>query len=222
MKRSIYAIFGILLLSSTAYADEQTQGWFNTSLNWNITDEWVGNFATSTRSTDEFEDIGTVQVGVDLGYKLNDKWTIYQGFVWDGSSFNTERKDEFRPYQQVVYKQKFGDWTLALRTKLEERIFDYHNNDLSMRFRQQVRGEYALNDKWYLAASEEVFVNINNVEGLRNKAGVDQNRVFGGVGYNLTEQAKVEVGYLYRWVHGFDVTEDVDQHILYTGFNYSF
>lgn len=69
-----------------------------------------------------------------------------------------------------------------------------------------------MNDLWYLIAAEEVFLNLNTV-AWGPVAGYDQNRVFAGIGYRLTNTTRAEIGYLNNFINR-DLVEDLDVNFL--------
>ncbi len=84
-----------------------------------------------------------------------------------------------------------------------------------MRARYLLR--FALPLKWrlYAVVSDELFVNLNSVENgpLR---GIDQNRLYAGIGRQMSNQVRMEVGYQQQYVNASDPTDDRANHILMT------
>lgn len=202
---------------------EDFRGWYNTNIVWGMGQNWLGNVGSSVRTGEGFDSVDQLQFFGALGYRLNENWALWQGFLWQRSDFSVVGKDEYRPFQQLTYKEKYGDWTFSTRSRLEERILDWHAGDVSLRFRQQFRGEYALTDTWYVAGTEEVMFNLNNVVGTNRLEGVDQNRAFAGVGYVIDKNTKIETGYMHRWSHDLTgVVGDSQDNIWQTALNLSF
>lgn len=221
MKRTVLGFFWMMMLiSMSAYADDDMQMWIPIKAQGHFTDNILWSMDMETRMIDDISEFGSQSVAPALGWKINENWSIWQGFKWEGKYDNASDTwgHEYRPYQQLSAVYKFGDFAIKSRTRFEERIFA-NGDDMSLRFRQQVRGEYALSDSWFLAASEEMFVNANDT--VARPDGFSQNRLYGGVGYKMTPNATLEMGYMRRWDNGFSGS-DKDTNILMTTMGFSF
>jgi len=74
---------------------------------------------------------------------------------------------------------------------LEQRFIDnpLSGNDTQHRARYFLRVTYPLNDKWFLTAYDEVFINLQNEF-------FGQNRLYGAVGHKFSDKLSTQVGYL--------------------------
>ena len=111
---------------------------------------------------------------------------------------------EHRVYEQLLIKQPFQRFDIEHRYRVEQRFletiaspsnyFRYQN-----RFRYQLKATLPITKsdahgrQWYLFAGDEIFLNFGPNFG---PSVFDQNRAIAGVGYKVTKNNKVEVGYL--------------------------
>lgn len=83
---------------------------------------------------------------------------------------------------------------------------------MGWRVRQQTRVLYPMWKNARLASIlwDELFVNLNST--VRSQRGLDQNRMFAGVGISVNPRARIEIGYMNQFMHG--ATRDRMNHIL--------
>jgi hypothetical protein len=126
-----------------------------------------------------------------VGYKLNDHFTLWQGYAWVGN-YQPSFREENRVYQQLLYRRKFPFVKVLRRTRLEERFID-NADGTAVRARTMLRGDFPLPDapEWAIVIYEEIFVNVNAV-GNGHDSGFDQNRLFLGMNRQFTEHFNVD------------------------------
>lgn len=146
-------------------------------------------------------------------YKLNQKvqFGVGYGFLKTSryGSFPVARTfREHRLFEQVILKQEVGRLELDHRYRVEQRWLEtfsgsrhfWRNQD---RFRYQLKGVLPVStannegQQWYLFAGDEVFLGLGTNYGSGR---FDQNRLFAGVGYKLSRNNKLEVGYLHQFI----------------------
>jgi hypothetical protein len=134
-----------------------------------------------------------------LGYNLKPQnHNLLLGYAYiatdayDEFDNNTSTKIEHRIYQQYLYKNKVGSNSLTHRFRLEERFFP---NEFGLRARYFISLQKPLGSKTiakgntYLSAYNELFVDIKDPK-------FDRNRLYGGLGYGITESLRIETGYM--------------------------
>lgn len=132
-----------------------------------------------------------------IGFGLHPLWKMAVGFQY---RFNTgELQDEQRTIQQVVFLQRIAAVRMAHRLRTDQ---TFGAGELSMRGRYRLSAEIPLNGQkvdpgeWYAVVSvESIFENAQNNWGL-------ENRLVATLGYQATNQVKVEIGPDWR-VSGF-------------------
>lgn len=143
-------------------------------------------------------DLEQLLLRTGLGYTFNDnKNNVLLGYGYilsDNYINNTDLKksiNEHRIYQQFTSKQEIGSVKLSHRYRFEQRFVE---DDIKMRFRYFLALKMPLfnkdkTSKYYLSAYNEIFLNTKT-------AVFDRNRLFGGLGYKINENLKLEVGYM--------------------------
>ncbi|MDC0105344.1 DUF2490 domain-containing protein [Bacteroidia bacterium] len=143
-------------------------------------------------------DLEQLLLRTGLGYNLtpnNNNLLLGYGFIRSENYQNLDTKlvlNEHRIYQQFITKQSFGRVIFSHRYRLEERFVA---DDFKMRFRYFLATNVALNHKLlvpntiYLSAYNEIFINAKNQL-------FDRNRIYGGLGYMVSNNLKLEIGYM--------------------------
>tara|TARA_B110000285_G_scaffold39815_1_gene43424 strand:+ start:1916 stop:2491 length:576 start_codon:yes stop_codon:yes gene_type:complete len=143
-------------------------------------------------------DLEQLLLRTGLGYNLtpnNNNLLLGYGFIRSENYQNLDTKlvlNEHRIYQQFITKQSFGRVIFSHRYRLEERFVA---DNFKMRFRYFLATNVALNHKLlvpntiYLSAYNEIFINAKNQL-------FDRNRIYGGLGYKVSNNLKLEIGYM--------------------------
>ena len=160
---------------------------------WNIHNE------VQYRNYDAVGDLEQLLLRTGLGYNLSENnhnlllgygYILSQNYVADAQ----EKTDvnEHRIFQQFTSKQKIGSVSLSHRYRFEQRFVEA---DFKLRLRYflalkipLVKTE-AVPAKLYVSAYNEVFLNTES-------AVFDRNRVYGGFGYQLNKNVRIEAGYM--------------------------
>ena len=131
-----------------------------------------------------------------LNYHINDNAiaTFGYGYISTDGTFedipNEENSKEHRIFQQFILKNKVGKFKFEHRYRLEQRFISTQVDDFTEhRARYRLQLTYPLNDRWFLNAYDEVFINLQEpVFG--------QNRLYGAIGYNVKSNLSIQFGYL--------------------------
>ena len=121
---------------------------------------------------------------------------------------------EHRTFQQYAWSGAVGGGTLALRSRIEQRFIE-NNSGLQNRFRQQVRFSHVIRkgSRFSAIGYDELFVHLNTT--TRYVKGIDQNRIFGGLGFALNPKTRIEGGYLNQFSPGHGKSAKMN-HVLST------
>lgn len=205
------------LTASVAHAATQNDLglWTPIFFNAPIRGRWWGYFEANPRINENVSKFDQLLIRPALGYRFSRNGYIYNGFCW-ASNYNLPKVsmgNEYRIFQQAVFKNELGKLTLNNRTRLEERLFDYING-CSVRARHYIRGAYPIGrTNWYLVGSEELFVNLNSLR-TDLKAGFEQNRLYGGLGRNINKHTSVEIGYQWQYVNRNDPADNIGRSAI--------
>lgn len=198
--KKMKAILITLILPFYVFSQESNLG------NWLI---YVGNKSLNNgfnihnevqyRNHNTIGDLEQLLIRTGLGYNLTeDKHNLLLGYGYILSkNYINETDDkvsveEHRIFQQFTTIQSIGKIGLSHRYRLEERFIE---SDFKMRFRYFLGLKIPLQNKeneinsFYLSAYNEIFLN-------NNPSVFDRNRVYGGLGYQLSKVLKFELGYM--------------------------
>lgn len=150
-----------------------------------------------------------------LGYALNDNASVWLGYAWifTDRPFTGRRFDENRIWQQFLWTQPTSFGTFTSRSRLEQR-FAETGSDVGWRFRQFVKLSVPLDfaPDFSLVGWEEVFVRINKADWSGDD-GLDQNRLFVGLGYNVNKEIRTEIGYMNQYIRRAEAPDRIS-HVL--------
>ena len=132
-----------------------------------------------------------------LNYHISDKAMASFGYgnITTDTNFlefsGEENVNENQLYEQFVLKNSLGKFNFSHRYRLEQRFINRPagENTTEHRARYFLRVTYPLNDKWFLTAYDEIFINLQNDF-------FGQNRLYGALGYNFSENLSAQMGYL--------------------------
>ena len=160
---------------------------------WNIHNE------VQYRNYDAIGDLEQLLLRTGLGYNLSENnhnlllgygYILSQNYITDTQ--NKMDVNEHRIFQQFTSKQNVGSVSLSHRYRFEQRFVE---SDFKMRLRYFLAFKVPIiktetsPTKFYLSAYNEVFLNTeSNV--------FDRNRVYGGLGYQLNKNVRIEAGYM--------------------------
>jgi hypothetical protein len=166
-----------------------------------------------------------------VGYQVASWITAWLGYCWQPIFYRNELREdvmEHRLFWQANGSWKFGPVQVGYRTRLEHRYratgdsgtTHQGEGEWAHRFRQQVRVAWTLAEgqPWMLIVYDELFLHLNKTN-YATEPGLDQNRIFAGVGYEPSPEARFELGYLNQAVHRFTDREQMN-HVLWMSLNF--
>lgn len=187
-------------LGPNTYSDFRL--WTPVYLTAKLPSSFLAYMEVNPRIADDVTNIDQLLLRPAIGYQLTENLSIWQGYAWVGN-FNQPTGPRFfeenRIYQQVNYTQRFSNFKLLSRTRLEERWIE-HADGTAVRFRQMFRADFPIPPApgWAFVTYDEVFINLNTVGTINSKgpeAGLDQNRFFLGLNKNFNQHFNVDIGY---------------------------
>ena len=147
-----------------------------------------------------------LRVGVNR--KLNENVTVPLGYGWietfpygDYPLANNGTFPEHRLYEQISFKQPIKKFTFTHRFRIEQRwvgrVKAGTDREIEAwlflnRFRYQLKTQYNLTPKFYMAAADEIFIGAGKNVGVNI---FDQNRIFLLAGLKLNKYLTLEGGY---------------------------
>ena len=160
-----------------------------------INSKWNIHHEVQYRSYNALDDLEQLLLRTGLGYTFNEgKNNILLGYGYilsENYVNNTDDKistNEHRIFQQFISAQNIGSVKLNHRYRFEQRFIE---DDFKMRFRYflGLNIPFKSTSPFYFSAYNELFLNTES-------AIFDRNRLYGGIGYQLNENIKLETGYM--------------------------
>lgn len=155
-------------------------------------------FDGHARYRDDANDLGVTIVRPALGWRATGKLDL-----WAGYARVVSREDgvpdieEDRFWQQATFPlpSVFGG-NMGGRSRLEQRWRPEDGDDTGFRFRQFVRWARPIGaSDFSFVVWDELFINLNDAD-WGQRGGFDQNRLFAGTAWHVTDSVRIEGGYL--------------------------
>ena len=195
LKRTILLLGFIGVINNSVIGQSNNVGtWFVYFGNQKINDKWNIQSDFQYRDYRFLGQRNQFLARAGLGYNLKPQnHNLLLGYAYiatdayDEFDNNTSTKIEHR-----IYQNKVGSNSLTHRFRLEERFFP---NEFGLRARYFISLQKPLGSKTiakgntYLSAYNELFVDIKDPK-------FDRNRLYGGLGYGITESLRIETGYM--------------------------
>ena len=219
MRRAVAGVLFLIALCTATRAGAQTvtdeRIWFNLTLQdqGDAASPWHWSIEFIVRSRDVVEALDSAAVRPAISYNLTPRSTVGGGYLIGRTDPAVGRTlTEHRFFGQYAWRSPAAGGTVALRTRLEERVIVDDSSPVA-RLRQQVRYSRPISSGSKLAwvAYEELFVNLNGSN--RYRRGVDHNRVYAGLSGALSSGLRVDFGYLNQFIPG-RAAPDRMNHIL--------
>jgi hypothetical protein len=194
------ALSFMLLLPSLSKAQESDLGnWLIYIGSKKLEGKWNLHNEIQYRNYDAIGDLEQLLLRTGIGYNLsknNNNLLLGYGFIksenYAANGLDKITVNEHRIFQQFTSKQKVGKLSLTHRYRFEQRFVE---DDFKARFRYFLafklpfKGTEEAPSKYYLSAYNEIFLNTKS-------SVFDRNRVYGGLGYQLNKNVRLEAGYM--------------------------
>lgn len=201
MKKLLLPILLLFISTLTIQAQETGEddlgAWYMLFTNNRVSEKLSIHAEVQYRNYEFADNFNQLLLRTALNYHISDNAmaSFGYGFISTDPTFpepdGEENISEHRIYQQFVLRNSVGKFKFSHRYRLEQRFIDnpLSGNDTQHRARYFLRVTYPLNDKWFLTAYDEVFINLQEpIFG--------QNRLYGAVGYNFSKNLSTQMGYL--------------------------
>ena len=196
MKNQLLIILFLINIFSVKSQENNIGNWLiyfgnkdlNSSLNW--------HHEIQHRNYNILGELEQLLVRTGLGYNVNENNNILLGYGFiDSRNIAIESNEilkvnEHRIYQQFISKQAIGKLKIQHRYRFEQRFIE---DDCKLRYRYFLSLKIPLqktNKKYYISAYNELFINATGENTF------DRNRIYGGLGYALNSNIKLESGYM--------------------------
>lgn len=195
-KVSMAALTLMLVLPNFINAQDSNFGnWLIYIGNKKINSKWNIHNEVQYRNYNAVGDLEQLLLRTGLGYTFNEeKNNVLLGYGYILSenyldeTNNKVSVNEHRIFQQFTASQTIGSIKLSHRYRFEQRFVEA---DFKMRFRYflAVNIPFSETSSYYFSGYNEVFLNTKT-------AIFDRNRLYGGLGYQINKNLKLEAGYM--------------------------
>lgn len=202
MKKKISAValaLGLVLPFFCWSQNSKFGNWLMYFGNKTIDSKWNLHHEIQYRNYNALGDLEQLLLRTGLGYTFNNGTAnalLGYGFIlsenYIENSNDKTSVNEHRIYQQFISKQTLGPVKLSHRYRLEQRFVESY---FKMRFRYFLGLHVPLYEnqdgerKLYLSAYNETFLNTETPV-------FDRNRLYGGIGHNISQNIRIEAGYM--------------------------
>ena len=169
-----------------------------------VNSKWNIHHEVQYRNYNAIGDLEQLLLRTGIGYNLTENGNnLLLGYGYIHSENYVGQTDlkvsigEHRIFQQFITKQKIGKVGFQHRYRFEQRFVA---EDIKLRFRYFLGINVPLTtlnegkNPIYLSIYDEIF--INTVSEV-----FDRNRLYGGIGYKVSDNLKVEVGYMNQFLN---------------------
>ena len=203
MKNQLLIILFLINIFSVKSQESNIGNWLiyfgnkdlNSSFNW--------HHEIQHRNYNILGELEQLLVRTGLGYNVNENNNILLGYGFIDSrnkaieSNEILKVNEHRIYQQFISKQVIGKIKIQHRYRFEQRFIE---DDFKLRYRYFLSLNIPLlktNKKYYISAYNEIFIDASQENSF------DRNRIYGGLGYQLNSNIKLELGYMNQIFNNF-------------------
>lgn len=197
ISKKIFYSFFILNITFCFSQESDLGSWYMYFGNNKINKKWNLHNEIQYRNFNAAGDLEQLLIRTGIGYDLtenNNNILLGYGFILSKPYKNGIKTEniEHRIFQQYITKQKFGRLYLQHRYRLEERFLE---DEFRMRFRYFLGFNIPVNHKemipktWYGSFYNEIFLHFNSPV-------FDRNRIYGALGYMISPNLKIELGYM--------------------------
>jgi hypothetical protein len=242
MRRGVVLMVFLVAQCCQAQKEVATQenAWLMYMGNHRVSEKWGLHMEYQFRRAEIFQDWqqSLLRLGVDYYRKTGEQVTV--GYAWIRSFPYGEQpiahsNNEHRVWQQFMTKSKLNCLELQHRYRIEQRFIENWQSNvvgpyemIGYLYRQRVRyrfqmvipvGKRELSDNTlFFAASDEIFLGFGKGIG---KNVLDQNRIFGGVGWRFNAACNVQFGYLNQYILKRDGIHAERNHTFQTTLTYN-
>jgi hypothetical protein len=219
-KINMAALICVLMLPFFASSQDSNFGnWLIYIGNKQLNSNWNLHNEVQYRNYNAIGDLEQLLLRTGLGYTFNESksnFLLGYGYIlsenYVGNSDQKESVNEHRVFQQFISNQHLGKVKLTHRYRFEQRFVE---SDFKLRFRYFLALTIPLSvnknnvNKYYFSAYNEIFLNTKT-------SIFDRNRLYGGIGYNVNKNIRIEAGYMNQFFE----TTSRDQFNIITFINF--
>ena len=204
-------LFVALAMVPAWAADQDWQNWSLINVHHNFDSPWSTSMQVENRIADNISQFSELILKPGGYYQFNDTFHVGFGYKYEKKHNNANEQDL---WEEIYYTPESNDnlfWTHQVR--LEQRDIKNITGKIP-RLRYLIHLKYPLNSEHsqYLVASEAVRFNLDD-KGEGPVEGFEQNRLYFGMGFAISDRLNLETGYLWRYERQ-RVGENLSDHVI--------
>lgn len=227
MKKACLALFAFIALDSEFSAQnnpgEHISGFNMVSFTYKLNSPAFAYLELQTRSIEDYSKVDYYEIKGGLGYNFKGG---HQPFIGIGRYATYKNsliyQEELRLWLQYIYSQNLGRFKIDHRLRAEKRFFHASQTGKDTqdeRYRYRMNITAPLNQEKMKKGA--VFATVfNEIFIGPNEPTLKRNRVFGGLGYQFSQNMNSIVGYMFQ--REFSQTPIRNLHFFYASANFSF
>lgn len=195
-----FLFFFFINFNAQTKAEKNFGSWYMYYGNHTISNKWSVLTGFEERNYQTFQNYNLTLYNVGLNYKISKKFTATVSYMYldIDRTFDPDvdpNTTENRHYEQIYYATKYAKFLVSHRLRIEHR----HLNSLGIksvlhRVRYRLKTKLSLNNKFYITASNESFLNFKGNFYA-------ENRFYSALGLKATKNISLEVGYLGHYIN---------------------
>ncbi len=199
MIRKLAALFFILIsgyVNAQQPGEDETGSWFMYFGTNKVSERLSIHSEAQFRFYETTSNFNQMLLRTGLNYHIDPNAIATAGYAFidtDNSFFEFEgeiNSKEHRIFEQFILKNKVWEFLFEHRYRLEQRFLDFGDyTETQHRARYRIQMTLPLTNTFFLNFYDELFINLqDDLFG--------QNRLYGALGVNVTENSSIQIGYL--------------------------
>ncbi len=189
-------LFGCLAAKAQQPGEDKLGAWYMYFGTNKVSEKFSIHTEAQIRLYETTSNFNQLLLRTGLNYHINPDAIATMGYGYIGTD-NTfyefpEEVDskEHRIFEQFILKNKVWEFLFEHRYRLEQRFLDFGDaTDTQHRARYRLQMTLPLTDTFFLNFYDELFINLQDEL-------FGQNRLYGAVGVNITENSSLQIGYM--------------------------
>lgn len=192
----LFILLGILTINAQQPGEDEMGAWYMYFGTNKMSERLSIHTEAQFRFYETTSNFNQMLLRTGLNYHINPNAIATGGYAFidtDNNFYEFEgeiNSKEHRIFEQFILKNKVWEFLFEHRYRLEQRFLDFgETTDTQHRARYRIQMTLPLTNTFFLNFYDELFINLqDNLFG--------QNRLYGAVGVNVTENTSVQLGYL--------------------------
>ncbi|WP_375324843.1 DUF2490 domain-containing protein [Flagellimonas sp. GZD32] len=193
---TLFFFFGLLMANAQQPGEDEMGAWYMYFGTNKVSERFSIHTEAQFRFYEATSNFNQMLLRTGLNYHINPNAIATAGYGYidtDNTFFEFENEvnsKEHRIFEQFILKNKVWELLFEHRYRLEQRFLDFDGvKDTQHRARYRIQMTLPLTDTFFLNFYDELFINLqDDLFG--------QNRLYGAVGVNITENSSIQIGYL--------------------------